>query len=194
MLGKITNYFKGKKKMKALKNSSPEMIYGYIQGGQLLADTRVGSSTSFVGKENLKLADNVFIGQYNFIEASNGITIEEGCQITNYISILSHSSHVSIRLYGDAYRQAKDPIGYVKGEVSIGKYSFIGPHVTIMPGTAIGKGCLVSAYSMLKGDYPDFSIVAGNPAKVVGDIREGDKKLLEEHPELLKNYDKWANE
>ena len=88
MLAKISNHFKNKRKRKALKNASPEMIYGYNQDDRLLADTRVGSSTTFVGKKNLKLADNVFIGQYNFIEASNGITIDEGCQITNYISIL----------------------------------------------------------------------------------------------------------
>ena len=50
-------------------------------------------------KKNLKLGNNVFIGHYNFIEASNGITIEEGCQITNFISITTHSSHISIRLY-----------------------------------------------------------------------------------------------
>ena len=63
-----------------------------------------------------------------------------------------------------------------------------------MPSTEIGKGSLVSAYSLLKGTYPDFAIISGNPAIVVGDTREADEALLEKHPELRKMYDKWAKE
>ena len=69
---------------------------------------------------------------------------------------------------------------------------FIGPHVTIMPDTHIGKGCIVSAYSYVKGDFPDFSIIAGNPAKVIGDTRTIDESFLKENPSLKSNYDAWA--
>jgi len=127
------------------------------------------------------------------VEASNGITIREGCQITNYISILTHSSHNSIRFYGKEYRKNTDLKGYIKGSVEIGMYSFVGPHVTIMPNTTIGKGCLVSAYSLLKGDYPDFSIIAGNPATVVGSTKDKDEAFLKEHPELQVYYNEWVN-
>jgi len=169
------------------------MIYGYKQNGELLKDIRIGTSTTLISKENLNLSDNVFIGQYNFIEASNGMQIEEGCQITNYVSILTHSSHISIRLYGEMYRKSSDLVGYIKGKVHIGKYTFIGPHVTIMPNTIIGKGCIVSAYSFVKGEYPDFSIIGGNPAKVIGDTRDMDKELLSLHPEIKEFYKKWAD-
>ncbi len=144
--------------------------------------------------ESLSLGENVFIGQYNFIEASNGIVIEEGCQITNFISIVSHSSHISIRLYGSSYREINDPVGYVKGAIRIEKYSFIGPHVTIMPNSKIGKGSIVSAYTMLKGEFPDFAIIAGNPAKVIGDTREMDNSFFEKNPELKEKYEQWAKD
>lgn len=170
------------------------MIYGVILNGKSLPLTRIGSHTSIVGETNLDLANDVFIGQFNFIEASNGIKISEGCQITNYISILSHSSHQSIRLYGKEYRNHTDLKAYVKGQVEIGKYTFVGPHSTILPNTKIGKGSIVSAYSMVKGDFPDFAIIAGNPAKVVGDTRDKDQEWLEKHPELKKFYDQWAND
>lgn len=190
----IFNYFSAKRKLRAAKDSAPQMIYGYEQNGELLKDTRVGSATSIVGKEGLLLEDNVFIGQFNFIEATNGIHIEEGCQITNYVSIITHSSHIAIRLYGDQYRSAKDPVAYNKGNVKIGKYTFVGPHVTIMPDTTIGKGSIVASHSMVKGSFPDFSIIGGTPAKVIGDTREMDAPYLKEHPELQKNYDKWSKE
>lgn len=170
------------------------MLYNFQYEGRELSDTRVGSTTTIIAIDQLELGNNVFIGQYNFIEASNRIRIEEGCQVTNFISILTHSSHIAIRLYGPEYRKVTDPVGYVKGEVAIGKYTFIGPHSTIMPGTKIGKGCIVSAYSMVKGEFPDFSIISGNPAKVTGDTRDLDKNFLAEHPDLKSNYDKWAKD
>jgi len=190
----IFRYFSAKRKLKAAKESAPVMIYGYEQNGELLKDTRVGSATSIVGKEGLKLEDSVFIGQFNFIEATNGITIREGCQITNYVSIITHSSHIAIRLYGDQYRKTTDPIAYNKGSVEVGKYTFVGPHVTIMPDTKIGKGSIIASHSMVKGEFPDFSIIGGAPAKVIGDTREMDAPFLESHPELRTLYNKWAEE
>lgn len=171
----------------------PEMVWGFrCADGRYLKQVRI-SNTTFIGsKEKLDIHDNVFIGHFNFIDASNGLTIEEGCQVTNYISILTHSSHISIRLYGSEYTKNSDHIGYLKGSVSIGKYSFIGPHSVIMPGSNIGKGSLVSAYSYVSGTFPEFAIIAGNPAKVVGDTRELDKKYLEDHPEVQEYYNAWT--
>lgn len=175
-----------------LRKLEPQMVYRYKHLGKTLESTRVSNSTVISDKKGLSLADHVFIGHFNFIEASNGITIEEGVQITNYISVLSHSSHVSIRLYGYDYHSTTDLIGYRKGTVRIGKFTFVGPHSTILAGTHIGKGCIVSAYSMVKGTFPDFSVIAGNPAVVVGDTREIDEPFLQAHPELRAYYEKWA--
>ena len=191
MIKQIRNFLL-KLKQSGLSKMEPQMIYSYKHCGRIIKDTRVSSSTVINSKENLELAENVFIGHYNFIESSNGISLGEGVQVTNYISILTHSSHISVRLYGREYRNAKDPIGYKKGKVTIGAYSFIGPHSTILPNTSIGKGCLVSAYSMLKGDYPDFSIISGNPAVVIGDTRSIDEDYLEQNQILKVYYDQWA--
>lgn len=188
----IFDFFSTKRKLKAAKNSAPQMIYGYTQNGTFLKDTRVGTANSIVGSEGLMLGDNVFIGQFNFIEATNGIVIDEGCQITNYVSIITHSSHIAIRLYGDQYRKITEPLAYSKGSVYIGKYTFIGPHVTIMPETKIGMGCIVASHSLVKGEFPDFSIIGGSPAKIIGDTRELDAPYLEQHPELRMNYDNWT--
>jgi len=157
----------------------PIMIYykRNFQGGKC-ENIRISSSTFLDGKKNLKIGNHCYIGHYNFIEASNGITIEEGVQITNYCSITSHSSHHSIRLYGKKYVDIKDPIGYVKGEIKIGKYTFVGPHSVIMPKTIIGKGCLIGAYSYLQGKYPDYSIITGNPGKVIGNTQKMELVIL----------------
>ena len=171
------------------------MIWGYkIRGGKFLKNVRIGSTTFIDNDKNLIIGDNVFIGHHNYIEASNGVTIGEGCQITNFISITSHSSHIAIRLYGKKYISFSNHKGYVKGSVLIGNYTFIGPHCVIMPETDIGKGSLVAAYSYVEGKFPDFSIIKGNPASVVGDTRKIDSSFLDLHNELRPFYEEWALE
>ena len=170
----------------------PVMISGYKRyDGVKLKKTRYGSTTLFQGRDKLHIEDNVFINHYCFIDGSNGLKIGEGSQICCWVSLLTHSSHISIRLYGKHYSGA-DMKGYVKGSVEVGAYTFVGPHAIIMPDTKIGKGSIVAAYSYVKGDFPEFSIIAGNPAKVVGDTRTMDKKYLEDHPELNEYYNEWA--
>jgi acetyltransferase-like isoleucine patch superfamily enzyme len=155
---------------------------------QKVEHLRIGNSTFIDSKENLFLDSFVYIGHHNFIEASNQIRIGKGVQITSFITITSHSSHHSIRLYGSGYVNHSNHIGYIKGSVEIGEFTFVGPHTTLMPGTKIGKGCIVSAYSYLNDVYPDYSIIAGNPAKVVGDVRTIDEKYLKENKELKNLY------
>jgi acetyltransferase-like isoleucine patch superfamily enzyme len=159
--------------------------------GHRLVNTRMSNTVVIGSPEKLNIADNVFVWHHSILDCSNGITIEEGCQIGAWNGIFTHSSHISIRLYGKHY-QGADMKGYVKGSVFIGKYTFVGPHSVIMPGTKIGKGSIISAYSMVKGEFPEFSIIAGNPAKVVGDTRKLDEPYLLANPELRTFYEEWT--
>jgi acetyltransferase-like isoleucine patch superfamily enzyme len=160
--------------------------------GNKIYKTRISSSTFIDNPKTFFLSDNIFIGHYNYIEASGKIIIEEGVQITNFCSITTHSSHQAIRLYGKHYTEFKQHEGYVRGDISIGKYSFIGPHSVITPNTHIGKGSIVAAFSYVKGDFPDFAIIAGNPAKVIGFTGDKDAQLLEQYPHLQQFYQEWS--
>ena len=89
---------------------------------------------------------------------------------------------------------AEKRIGYIIEPVKIGKYTFIGTSCVILPGTTIGKGCVVGAGSIVKGEFPDYSIVVGNPAKIVGDTRETDAKLKQEGVDFSNYYDQELKE
>lgn len=172
------------------------MVFGE-QGrdGLRLPHTRIAPSTCIEGEAGLELGDHVFIGQFNFLDATAGLRIGEGVQITNFVSIVTHSSHRSIRLLGRAYASHQGEVpGYVRAPVEIGAYSFIGPHSVVEAGCRIGKGVVVCAHSRVRGDVPDFAIVAGSPAAVIGDVRRGDAHLLAQHPELAPHYAAWAGE
>lgn len=175
------------------KKKMPFMIGNYILNGQVLDHVRISSSTVITDEAKLTIEKDVFIGHYNFIESSRRIIIREGVQITNYISILTHSSHIAIRLYGDEYVQFEGEMkGYIQDQVEIGKFTFVGPHTTIQAGSKIGKGCLIASHSLVKGEFPDFSIIGGVPAKIIGDTRTLDQAYLDQYPELIETYNRWA--
>tara|TARA_B110000196_G_scaffold319212_1_gene336565 strand:- start:3107 stop:3751 length:645 start_codon:yes stop_codon:yes gene_type:complete len=162
--------------------TKPFMVYGYFSKNGLLKNTRISSTTSIINKNNLKVGDNCWIWHHSIIDASNGVEIGEGVQIGAFVGIFTHSSHVAIRLLGTDFinKDSSDRVGYVRAPVSIGDYSFIAASAVIMPGTNIGKGCVIGAGSIVKGDIPDYSIVAGNPCRIVGSIDSLDKHFINE--------------
>lgn len=173
------------------------MVFGEQSQGRDLPNTRISPSSCIEHEERLALADHVYIGPFNFLEASAGMAIDEGVQITSHCSIVTHSSHRSLRLMGRSY-VSHDPgdglrPGWIEGPVHIGAWSFIGPHTLIEAGTRLGRGTLVCAGSVVRGEFPDFAVLRGSPAAVVGDTREADEALLREHPQLQMHYEAWAH-
>ena len=169
MLSRIINKLKYNFLLTKIK---PEIIGYKNDNGQLIEDSGVSNMTHVSNKKNVKIGLGVFIGHFNYIDGYNKVTIGDGCQITNYASILTHSSHHTLRLHGNLdIPNELSEIGLVTGEVIIGAYSYIGAHTVIMPGSKIGKGCIVSAYSYVNGEFPDYSILRGQPARIVGSTK-----------------------
>lgn len=169
------------------------MLFGERKHGQYLSQTRISPSTCIEHEKHLQLQDDVFIGHFNFIEASAGVSIGRGTQVTNFVSIISHSTHRSVRvaaqLSGIDVAQAEASV--IRAPITIGERCFIGPHSTVEAGTTLGHGSLVASHSRVRGVFPDFAVLAGSPARVVGDSREADARWLTAHPEHRPAYDLW---
>ncbi len=166
------------------------VLFGERSGGRLLAGTRISPSTCIEHEGALDLGDDVFIGHFNFIEAGAGVRIGRGTQVTNFVSIVSHSTHRAVRVAG-GLSGAGLAQGVVRAPIAIGERCFIGPHSTIEAGSTLGHGTLVAAHSRVRGAFPDFAVLAGSPARVVGDTREADERWLAEHPDLQAAYGRW---
>lgn len=169
------------------------MLFGERSHGQYLPLTRISPSTCIEHEASLQLQNDVFIGHFNFIEASAGVSIGRGTQVTNFVSIISHSTHRSVRVAGQlsGLDVAEGEAAVIRAPIRIGERCFIGPHSTVEAGTILGHGSLVAAHSRVRGVFPDFAVLAGSPAKVVGDSREADAHWLEAHPQLRPAYDLW---
>ncbi|MFY9311414.1 MAG: acyltransferase [Bacteroidia bacterium] len=172
----------------------PFMVYGFYNSveGKFYAKTRVSSSASLVDKKKIDLKDNIWVGHYCLLDGIGGISIGTGVHLASHTCIYTHSSQNSIRLLGEKFIEipADERPGYIIEKVHIGDYTFVGAASVILAGTTLGKGCIVGAGSVVKGNFPDFSIVVGNPAKIVGDTRTVDKQLLADGIDFKHYYDK----
>jgi lipopolysaccharide O-acetyltransferase len=66
---------------------------------------------------------------------------------------------------------SKRELGDIK-PIKIGTNCWIGDNVVILAGSQIGNGCVIAANSVIKGSFPDFSTIAGIPAKKVKELSE----------------------
>jgi acetyltransferase-like isoleucine patch superfamily enzyme len=160
----------------------PFTIYGYfnLPTKSFQKFTRYSSNTVFLNRSNINIDNNCWIGPHCIIDGSGGVKIEKGVQIAGLTAIYTHSSHKAIRLCGESYIHLdpnKRP-GYIHKPVIIGQYSFVGVSSVILPGVIIGKGCLIAAGTVLNESIPDFSIVAGNPGKIIGSTIDMDKNYF----------------
>ena len=106
-------------------------------------------------KDNLKLGKNTDIGAFTYINAKNGVEIEENVQIGSHCSIYSEST-----------------IDDKKGKIILKKNARIGSHSVIMPGVTVGENSIIGAFSFVNKDVPDNVIALGIPAKIVKKIQE----------------------
>ena len=78
----------------------------------------------------------------------------------------------------DRFPRAANPDGSLQTEADwtlettlVKRGASIGTHATITPGVTVGQGSLVAAGAVVTRDVPDYAIVAGVPARVVGNMR-----------------------
>ena len=114
-------------------------------------------------KPSIEIEENVRIGNYACITAINSILIKKGCLISEHVYISDHSHGVDPSLDIIPVRQDLNS----KGGVVIGENSFIGYRVTILPDVKLGKNCVVGSHSVVTKSFPDYSMIAGAPAKLI---------------------------
>ncbi len=107
---------------------------------------------------------NVSIGSYTAINRNCYLDGRVKIRIGDRVSISPETYIIS--LTHDA--QSRDLVAVGK-EVVIEDYVWIGARAMILPGVTLSKGCIVGAGSVVTKDVPPFDIVAGVPAKKIGE-------------------------
>lgn len=128
--------------------------------------------------KQLSIGNRCTIGVGVRLQAAGGLTIGDYVIVGPGASIWT-SNH----LFSDPDKPIRDQ-GQEYKEVIIGDDVWIGANVFVMPGAHIPKGCVISAGSIVAAKrYKEFSILAGNPARVIG-YRGKDRKPAERPSEI----------
>lgn len=113
----------------------------------------------------LRIGDHCDIGQYNHITCVNRIIIGNGVLTGRWVTI-TDNSHGNSSYESLSMRPSLRKVES-KGEVLIGDNVWIGDKCTILPNVHIGDGVIVAANSVVTKDVPPYSVVGGNPARIL---------------------------
>jgi UDP-2-acetamido-3-amino-2,3-dideoxy-glucuronate N-acetyltransferase len=143
----------------------PELVNLY--GCQIGDGTRIGTFVEI--QKNALIGKNCKISSHSFI--CEGVEIEDEVFIGH-----------GVKFINDLYPRATTAEGNLQGEADwkvlrtvVRARASIGTNATILPNLSIGRGAMIGAAALVVADVPDHAIVAGAPARVIGDIREREK-------------------
>ncbi len=145
----------------------------------------VGQETNFMRLMRLIDEGRVSIGKHTYGWQSMAVDVYEGCDqvkvvigkyssigpdlriITSGIHPTDWVSTFPFRSRFNLEGKFKDGMPATKGDVLIGNDVWIGTEVMILSGVTVGDGAVLASRSLVTKDVPPYSIVGGNPAKVI---------------------------
>ena len=124
--------------------------------------------------DSVTIGKRVFIGASNLISAEsivvgNDVLISWGCTIVDHNShpIEWSSRYLDVQNW---FKGIKDWNSVKSAPVTICEKSWLGFNTIVLKGVTIGEGAVVGAGSVVTKDVPPYTIVAGNPARVIREI------------------------
>jgi acetyltransferase-like isoleucine patch superfamily enzyme len=125
-----------------------------------------------------------------FVEVQIGAMIGERCKISSH-SFVCEGVTIEDEVFighgvfftNDRFPRATNDDGSPQTNADwtvvptrVKQFASIGSGAVILPGIVIGQGALIGAGSIVTRDVPDFTIVVGNPARRIGDVRKARKR------------------
>ncbi len=117
----------------------------------------------------LEVGDNTVLSHDCSFAVGRRITIGRHCLIANGVWMADTSGHPTDP--ADRLAGLPPPAEKVR-PITVGDNVWIGSRCVILPGTTIGEGSVISASSVVRGEIPPYTLVAGNPARPVSSLKE----------------------
>lgn len=133
--------------------------------GRIIIDNASKDQDATHDFSNLIIGNNCYIGKKVLFDLPCRIVIEDEAVIGARVSIFTHAD-CGTRLMSKYFPRKT-------GSVLIGRGTWIGANATILCGVNIGEKCVVAAGSVVTKSFNSNEIIAGVPAKKIGNINEG---------------------
>lgn len=151
-----------------------------------------GAEVGVAGKGTIVLHDGVSLGPRSIVSTTAGrieigrntsffsdgivsgeVRIGADCLFANNVTVLTgtHEIHGEGSIRENDAAASRQPDYKPYRAVSIGADCWLGANSVILPGVTLGCGCVVGANAVVTKDFPDYSILAGVPARVIGSRR-----------------------
>lgn len=134
-------------------------LYGCVVG----AETRIGTFVEI--QRGATIGKRCKISSHSFI--CEGVNIEDGVFVGHGVMFINDAYPGAVTSSGELQTEAD----WTVIPTRVGTNASIGSNATILCGITIGERALVGAGAVVTRDVPDYAIVAGVPAKVIGDVR-----------------------
>ncbi len=149
---------------------------------------RVGAHTLVAGEllvflhgGDISIGEWCFIGEGARLWSCGAIKIGDRVLISHNVNIFDSLTHpLSARLRHGQFKeiaQTGHPLSIDLGEqpVTVNNDAWIGANALILRGVTIGEGAIVGAGAVVTHDVPPFTIVAGNPARVIRELHPDER-------------------
>jgi acetyltransferase-like isoleucine patch superfamily enzyme len=140
----------------------PELVNLY--GCSIGDDSKIGAFVEI--QKNAIIGARCKISSHSFV--CEGVEIEDECFIGHGVMFTNDVYPSAVNRDGSLQTEADWQV--IKTKVK--RRASIGSNATIIAGVTIGESALVGAGAVVTKDVPDFAIVAGVPARVIGDVRK----------------------
>lgn len=132
-----------------------------------------GSTLHMMGRvydpRYIEIGEDTIIGEKFTLDGRRQLTgSKSGIKIGDHVDIASE-----VMIWTSQHDIHSPDFHPIEEPVVIKDYVFIGPRAIILPGIKIGKGAVIAAGAVVSKDVEERQIVAGVPAKVIGE-RKGD--------------------
>lgn len=145
-------------------------------GENVVLDTSSTINNVTIG-DSVKIAKNcsIFGSSKNILEIGKESYVGMGTLLNGYAAKLTIGENVSIaqnvNIMTDSGPNASEEMQaffpLINGPVTIGNHSWIGANSVIMPNVVLGEFCVVAANSFVNKNFPAYSVIGGNPAKIL---------------------------
>ncbi|HYH29868.1 MAG TPA: acyltransferase [Pseudonocardia sp.] len=114
---------------------------------------------------SLRIGDKVVLGRHNTINCYLDIEIGASTLVADWVYVTDFDHRTE-----DVHTPIKDQ-GIVKAPVRIGPDCWLGVKVSVLRGSRVGRGSVLGAHAVVRGDVPEYAIAVGAPARAVRDRR-----------------------